>query len=50
MPRIAMSIVYRSNKNNHIVSKRFAMKHPDKVTGKAAHPSKKQAARAARTA
>lgn len=45
-----MSLVYKSNKNNRIVSKRYAMKHPELVTGKEPHPSKEQAARTARLA
>jgi len=45
-----MKLVYKSNKNNRIVSKRYAIQHPDLVTSKAAHPSKLQAARIARLA
>ena len=45
-----MSLVYKSIKKNRIVSKRYAMKHPELVTGKEPHPSKQQMARAARLA
>jgi hypothetical protein len=31
--------VYRLNRNNRIVSKRFALKNPEKVTAKQAHAS-----------
>lgn len=37
-----MALVYRSTKNNRIVSKRYALQHPDKVSSKAAHPSPKK--------
>lgn len=45
-----MKLVYKSNKNSRIVSKRYAIKHPELVTSKEAHPSKHQAARIARLA
>lgn len=45
-----MKLVYKSNKNSRIVSKRYAIKHPELVTSKEAHPSKLQAARIARLA
>lgn len=34
-----MALVYRSTKNKRIVSKRYAIKHPDLVTSAEAHPS-----------
>lgn len=34
-----MAVVYRLTRNNRIVNKRYALKNPEKVTGKEAHPS-----------
>jgi len=36
-----MALVYRLTRNNRIVSKRYALKNPEKVTSKEAHPSPK---------
>ena len=32
-----MVVVYRLTRNNRIVSKRYALRHPDAVTSKEAH-------------
>lgn len=39
-----MAVVYRLTRNNRIVSKRYALKHPDNVTSKESHPLPKKAA------
>lgn len=37
-----MSLIYTSLRTKRIVSKRYAIKNPDKVTSKEAPPSKKR--------
>ena len=42
MLRIPVSLIYTSLRTKRIVSKRYALKNPDKVSSKEAPPSKKR--------